>query len=365
MAAVAPAIGLVSTVASISSRNAQIRAQNYAITKQQEANERAAQIRQMGFELQTEQLRQQTEMEKLTAEAQFQQANASYNLEELTRRSEIAQQLAAIDLQLAEQTIAQITEQYQQAQQAFEQTTQLQQQRTAELNQAAGELSGIDQLNKELLKAARTGDMQLAEQLSRQIGAYGSTAATESQMRQQDYEILRSAYEAQGYQAQLQEQLVANDQYYQFLNRAIQDQMVRNQEAARLRGAASQQAGQQTAASMREYSTASGNVENMARALLPTIRDANINQANINQGYSQSALRNAALESRYQTASANAQLEASRPRGSILGDLALVAQASIPLFQRLQFNQSRVTQPPVQTTALNFDATNKFSNIIG
>jgi hypothetical protein len=354
VAAIAPAIGLVSTVAGIASRNAEISAQNRAITSQQEANARAAKVREMGIQLQMQQVKQQTELDKLSAEAQYQQANASFDLEDLTRRASIAQELAAVDLQLAEASIAQVTQQYQLAQQAFEQQEALSQQRTQELNKAAQDFNQIEQVNQQLISALRSGDFSTAEALSRQIGAFGSTEGVDARRRQQEYEALRTAYNAEGYSQDAQRQLVANDEYYQFLNKAITAELARNQEMARLQGSAQQQSGNLTKDSARQYSKSSEVVDNMSRALLPSIRDANINQANINEGYSMSALRNASLESKFGTVSANAALEAQRPRRSILSDLALVAQASVPLFRSVNFARSTPRPTTLPTSAHNF-----------
>lgn len=351
VAAIAPAISLVGVVAGIAGRNAQNRAQNAAIASQQEANSRAAKVREMGIQLQMQQVKQQTEMDKLAAEAQYQQANASFDLEELRRRAEIARELAAVDLQLAEASIAQVTQQYQLAQQAFEQQEALSQQRTQELNQAAQQLNQTEQINQQLISALRSGDMTTAEALSRQVGAYGSTEGIDARRRQQEYEALRVAYNAEGFAQDAQRQLLANDEYYQFLSRAINAELARNQEMMRLQGSAAQQSGNLTKDAAREFNTSSQVVDNLSRALLPNIKATNINQANINEDYSMSALRNASLESRYGTASANAALEAQRPRQNILSDLALVAQASVPLFSSMNFARSTITQP---TSAYNF-----------
>ena len=338
MAVAAAAVGVVSTVAGVVQNNMATSAQNKAITLQQQANERAGKIRVMGIELQQQQLKQQTELEKLNVQAQRVQYEAALDMTALQRRMEVAQQLAGIDMNMAEAVLQQVSQQYEVARRAFDEQQNLSLQRTQELNQGAQQLGQLSDQNEQLLQAVRQNDRQLSEMLARQIGeAYGSTGAEESISRQQTYQVLNASMDSQQYQAALQEQLATSGSYADFLNNVIERSLSSNQEVLRLRGEGANKTGNAMKSSVGAYNRASQNVEGLAKALVPGITAAGNLQADINYGYSNEALENAKLESRYGTASQNAGLEASRRRGNILGDLAAVAQSAVPLVQQVGY----------------------------
>lgn len=348
------AIGLVGTVAGIAQNNMAISANNRAIKLQQQANERAGKIRVMGIELQEQQLKQQTELEKQNILAQVQQAQAAFDMQTLQRRLSVAQQLSGVDAQLAQSVFEQVNEQYQLARAAFDQEQQLSGVRVQELNQAAQELNQLDDQNYQMLAAVKKGDMNLAELIGRNLGsAYGSAGATESLSRQQDYEILRNSLDSEQYQAQLQDNLDASEEYLGFISSAIQRSLARNQQAARLKGEGTRIAAEGTRSSLNEYNKSSGRVETLSKALLPNIQEAGLLQADINYGYSSEALQNAKLESRFGTASQNAALEANKQRRNVIGDIASVALATIPLVQRISYYRQQ--QAPISGLNVRLD----------
>lgn len=351
MAVAAAAVGVVSTVAGVVQNNMATGAQNKAITLQQQANERAGKIRIMGIELQQQQLKQQTELEKLNVQAQRVQYEAALDMTTLQRRMEVAQQLAGIDINMADAVLQQVSQQYEVARRAFDEQQNLSLQRVQELNQGAQQLGQLSDQNEQLLQAVRQNDRQLSEMLSRQIGeAYGSTGAEESISRQQTYQVLNASMDSQQYQEALQEQLATSGSYADFLNNVIERSLSSNQEILRLRGEGANNTGNAMKSSVGAYNRASQNVETLAKALVPNIEAAGNLQADINYGYSNEALENAKLESKFGTASQNAGLEASRRRGNILGDLAAVAQSVIPLVQQVGYYNAARSATPARST---------------
>lgn len=353
MGAAVPVLGVVSAVSSIAQRRADISAQNRAATLQAEANARAAQIRQMGVNLQMQQLEEQTELDKMQAMAQFQQANYIYDLQAIQRKLVASQQLAGIDAQASERLFAAMTQQYQAMRTAYAERQQVAQQTIADTAQQAQAFSEASAATNQIAAALKQGDMQLAAMYSRNVGealdSSSTRALNDSMLRQQDYEAMRQALLAQSEAVRAGENIDFISQYGDLLNRAIEAALASSTVSSATAQAATQQSADAASSALRQQVSGADEVDALQRALLPTQLDIALRQADMNRRYGQAALENERFAIRGELGRQNAALMSQIRRPSLLSDLAVLGTASVPLYSHMR-TQMANRPAPIQET---------------
>jgi hypothetical protein len=351
MGVAAPAIALVGTVAGIASQRSQIAASNRAARLQQEANNRATRIRLLGLDMREEQLKQQYELDKLGIQARADMADLNFQIQNIESKVQAAQQLAGIDEVQAQRMLDSVSKQYEAARQAYLQKQELNNRESQQLNVAAQAYSQTAQAQSSLVNALKQGDMQLADLIARNSGvAYSSGKESQALFQQQEFEIMKAMLESTQMNERLTEDLLFNSEYNDLLNRAIQASLAANQSAISAEEATMGKGANSAREITQIADKGAQRVNMLASALVPQAEAMELSQADIDLAYAREAIANNRLEARFGTAAQNAQIEQTIRRPSLLGDLAQIGMAAVPLVSRLSFFNQQ-TSP----STLNFN----------
>jgi hypothetical protein len=369
MGMVAPAMAVVGTVASIASQRGQAASNNRAIRLQQEANNRATQIRLMGLDLQESQIKQQAELDRIGIESRAQLADLSFQTQAIQRNLQAVQQLSSIDTASAERVLASVAKQYEVARAAFLQKQDLAGKRAGIQEEASNQYGAITRQQQELVNALKSGDFNMAAMLARDTGTLSGTGAqAQSAFQQEQYQAMKAMLEATNADESLQQDLLLNSQYADFLNRAIEASLASNQAtiAAETAGMATQE--NAARGNVQIADRGGQRVETLARALLPQAKQLELNQADIDLRYATENIANSRLEAQFGNYANNVSLQRNIVRPSLLGDLAAVATSAVPLFTQMNLF-SKWGQPRTPTAApviSDFpNTTNWYSRSIG
>lgn len=338
MGMVAPAMAVVGTVAGIASQRSQAAANNRAVRLQQQANNRATQIRLMGLDMQSEQVKQQYELDTLAIESRAELAELNFQVQSIQRNLQTAQQLAGIDAATAESVLQSTAKQFEAARAAYLQKQQVQQQQTDTL-QRAGQMYAQDKARlAQVSQSIASGDMQLAALLARDAGyAMTNDAQGLASFKQEQYEVMKAMLESTALDEGIQQDLLLNSQYSDYLNRAIEASLASQQAAINAETNAASTQANEARKSTQIADKGSQRVEGLARALLPQAREIELNQANIDRTYALENIANNRLEAQFANYAGNMQLQQRVQTPSLLSDLAAIGSSAVPLFSQMNF----------------------------
>lgn len=355
MGMVAPAMAVVGTVASLASNASQVSANNRAISLQQQANNRALKLRLMGLDMQEAQLIQQAEQEKLAITSQAELAQLSVEMQAIQRNIQTAQQLAGIDVGTAQRVLDSVAKQYEVARQAFLRKQQVETNRASMLEEAGNQYKQLAGTQQQVVDAIKQGDLQLAAMLSRQTGsAYTSDAQATAVFQQEQFAVMKQMLEATQTDERLQQDLLLNSQYADFLNRAIEASLAANSAKLSAEEAGYGKAENSARKQVGIADKGSQRIELLSQALIPQARDTLLRQTDIDTTYASEAIANSRLEAQFGNYSNNVNLERGRASTNWIGGLAAIGQAAIPLVGQLNFfNQRQQVQPRPTPIILN------------
>lgn len=352
MGMVAPAMAVVGTVANIASNRANAAANNRAVRLQQEANNRATQIRLMGLDMQEQQVKQQYELDKLAIESRAQMADLNFQVQSIQRNVQVAQQLSGIDTATAEAALQNAAKQFEVARAAFLQKQQLRQQEASGFEQASVNYQQDKAKSDQLISVIEQGDLQLANLLARDVGsAFSNSAQSAATFKQEQFDMMKAMLESTALDSNIQQDLLLNSQYTDFLNRAIEASLASQQATLASESSAFGQQGNNARQQVQLADRGAQRVETLARALVPQAKEAELNQASIDKTYAIENIANNRLEAQFANYAQNVQLERQRQTPSLLGDLANIATAAVPLFSQMSFFTRSPAPPVVQTPA--------------
>ena len=349
MGAAAPAIALVGTVAGIAGQASQTAANNKAARLQQEANNRATQIRIMGLDLQQAQLEQQIAQDKVNITSQAELANLSVQVAEIQRNIQAAQQLASIDVGTAQKVLESTAKQYQVARDSFLQKQQLQSNKASMYEEASNQYEQLRGNQDALVKAIQDGDINLASSLARETGyAYTDTSRTGAAFQQQQYEVMKRMLEATTADERIQEDLLLNSEYADFLNRAIEASLAVNSSQLSAEAAGNERNANSARDITQVADKGAERVSLLSQALIPQARDIQLRQTDMDLAYAREATANSKLEAQFAGYSNNLNIERSKQSTNWLANIAAVGQAAVPLVSQLSFfNRQAAPSLPV------------------
>lgn len=337
MAAAAPAIGIVTAVSGIAQRNADVSRARYAARLQQEANARSERIQLLDLERQIQQNRYAADLERQQTVAQAQLLQMQNAITEIEERVNIAQQLGSINFDDAQAQLVAAAQQYVALQGKFQADQAISEQRLERTQQQGAAYQQMGQQNSRIREALASGNLKQAQLLSQtmaasdqQIGVTG--AVDDSAIRRQEETEVASALQANQAQAEYlaidADRAAAFENLLYGINKAQLTSDLAASNLLQAEAAAQAATGRQNLA---DYGVEVSKIASLGREGIDLAKQSSLLQTQINQGYAESAMNNAKLGVRTNTAAQNAQIQGSIPTRGIFGGLVNVAAASIPL----------------------------------
>lgn len=365
MAAAAPAVGVVTAVAGMAQRNAQVSQQRHQAQLQMEANSRAARIQTLEIERQMAQNRFAADLEKQQTIAQTQLSRLQLQMNEIAERVNIAQQLGAVNFDDAQAQIIAAAQQYEAVRASYEQEQATREESLNRTVEAGTQYAQMAQQNQQLRQALSQGDIRRAQLLSSTLAksdpALGQSSALRNLQANQQMElesqiqteVLANQAQADYIESDLQratafDALLAKIQENQRVNQLVASNILSADTAARAATARE---------NLYDYGQSVASIASLGQQGVGLAEQIGLLQTDINLGYSEDSLRNAAFGVKAQYGSQNDQIRASMPRRNIFGGLLNVGLAAMPLVSMGIASRNQPVSPRLGTTATRYNWT--------